>query len=94
MRKTTRPEFRGIQIESIHRGHLAAGSSLPEAFMLAGRRAGDALSGAAERVEEMLAAGGSFVDTMDTLRAEFDDPIADRVLATLVAAHRSGGPRG
>ena len=78
---------------AILRSHLAAGSSLPEAFTRAARRAHPALAAILTPVDDRLAGGASFGDCLAELPAEFHDPVADRVLATLAAAHRSGGPR-
>ncbi len=78
---------------AVLRSHLSGGSSLPEAFVVAGRRSSRDLASAADALEEHLARGGSFHAGLDEMRARFDDPIADRVLATLAAAQQSGGSR-
>ena len=78
---------------AVLRSHLAAGSSLPEAFTAASRRADRAIAAIVGHVEDRLAAGASFDEYLTELRARFDDPVADRVLATIAAAHDAGGPR-
>ncbi|MFQ5948694.1 MAG: type II secretion system F family protein [Acidimicrobiia bacterium] len=78
---------------AIVRSQLAGGDSLPESFVEAGRRSGDVLEQAADRVSELLATGAQFDEALMLLQQELADPMADRVLATLITAHRSGGHR-
>jgi Flp pilus assembly protein TadB len=75
------------------RSNLASGASLPEAFGAAGRESGDRLAAAADRVTEATRRGAGFVAVLSDLQADFADPLADRVFASLAAAHRTGGSR-
>ena len=75
------------------RGRLAAGESLPDATAAAAAASGDRLAGLARRLEEGRAAGKAFADTLAEVRAEWGDPLADRVLTTLAAAAGIGGER-
>ena len=74
-------------------GRISAGSTLPDAFIAAARRASDPLGAAAHPVEEAVAFGDGFVPSLVRLRPELDDPTSDRVLATLIFAQQSGGQR-
>lgn len=74
-------------------GRISAGSTLPDAFLAAARRASGPLGAAAHPVEEAVAFGDGFVPALVRLRPELDDPTSDRVLATLVFAQQSGGQR-
>lgn len=74
-------------------GRISAGATLPDAFMAAARRAPEPLSGAARPVEESVAFGDGFAPALERLGTQLDDPTSDRVLATLVFAHQSGGHR-
>jgi tight adherence protein B len=75
------------------RGHLAGGASLPEAFRDAAHRSGNPLRAAAQVADEALVVGRPFDEVLGSLQVAYADPTADRVLATLAAAHRSGGRR-
>ena len=74
-------------------GRISAGSTLPDAFIAAARRASGPLGAAAHQVEESVAFGDGFVPALVRLRPELDDPTSDRVLATLIFAQQSGGQR-
>jgi len=75
------------------RGRLSAGEALPEATAAAAAAAGDRLAGLARRLEEGRMAGRSFAMTLAEVRADWADPLADRVLTTLAAAAGIGGER-
>jgi tight adherence protein B len=75
------------------RGRLSAGESLPDATAAAAAAAGDRLGGLALRLEEGRAAGRPFSATLAEVRADWADPLADRVLTTLAAAAGIGGER-
>ena len=75
------------------RGRLSAGEALPEATAVAAAGAGDRLAGLSRRLAEGRAAGRPFAVTLADVRAEWADPLADRVLTTLAAAAGIGGER-
>lgn len=75
------------------RGRLSAGEALPEATAAAAAGAGDHLARLARRLAEGRAAGRPFAETLAAVRAEWADPLADRVLTTLAAAAGIGGER-
>lgn len=75
------------------RGRLAAGEGLPEATAVAAAGAGDRLAMLSRRLAEGRAAGRPFAVTLADMRAEWADPLADRVLTTLAAAAGIGGER-
>ncbi|MDP8959386.1 MAG: type II secretion system F family protein, partial [Actinomycetota bacterium] len=72
---------------------LAGGGSLPESFVAAGERSGGPFREGAERIADATARGASFADALAGLRDVYQDPIADRILTTLLMAQRSGGHR-
>jgi Flp pilus assembly protein TadB len=74
-------------------GRIAAGATLPDAFIAAARRAPEPLGSTARPIEESVAFGDGFAPALERLRAQLDDPTSDRVLTTLVFAHQSGGRR-
>lgn len=75
------------------RGRLSAGESLPEATAAAAGGSGDHLARLARRLAEGRTAGRPFAETLAEVRAEWADPLADRVLTTLAAAAGIGGER-
>jgi tight adherence protein B len=75
------------------RGRVAAGATVPDAFVVAAERSPEPLRTAAAAVAQSVAFGDGFGPALERLAAELDDPTADRVLATIAAAHRSGGGR-
>lgn len=75
------------------RGQVAAGATVPDAFIAAAERSTEPLRSAAAGVAQSVTFGDGFGPAMERLAAELDDPTADRVLSTLAAAHRSGGGR-
>jgi len=75
------------------RARVSAGSTLPAAFIDATATAPDPLATASGRIADAVAYGAGFDAALRQLRDELADPIADRVLVTIIAAHRSGGRR-
>jgi tight adherence protein B len=69
------------------RTRVAGGSPIPEATRSAGRHLGGRFA------DLDRGWGASFSDTMQVVRDEWDDPIADRVFLTLVTAAAVGGGR-
>lgn len=69
------------------RTRVAGGAPIPEATRSAGRH----LGGPFASLDRGW--GASFSDTMKTVRAEWDDPVADRVFMTLATAAVVGGGR-
>lgn len=78
---------------ALTRGRVVAGETLPDAFVAAATRSPEPLRSAAGDVAEAVTYGDGFAAALERLRVQLDDPTADRVLSTLAAAHRSGGPR-
>jgi len=74
-------------------GRISAGTTLPDAFIAAARRAPKPLATKARSVEESVVFGDGFVPALERLKIQLDDPTSDRVLTTLGFAHRSGGHR-
>jgi len=75
------------------KGRVAAGATLPDAFIAAARRSPEPLASSSRQVEESVQFGDGFTPALERLRLELDDATSDRVLATLSFAHRSGGHR-
>ncbi|MBM3694846.1 MAG: hypothetical protein FJW79_02775 [Actinobacteria bacterium] len=75
------------------RSRLSAGESLPDAVAAAAAAAGHRLAALARHLNEGTAAGRSFPAILAEVRAEWADPLADRVLTTLAAAAGIGGER-
>ena len=75
------------------KGRVAAGTTLPDAFIAAARRSPEPLSSTSRQVEDSVMFGDGFTPALGRLRQELDDATSDRVLATLSFAHRSGGHR-
>jgi tight adherence protein B len=69
------------------RTRVAGGSPIPEATRSAGRHLGGRFA------DLDRGWGASFSDTMQLVRDEWDDPIADRVFMTVVTAATVGGGR-
>ncbi|HHC08512.1 MAG TPA: hypothetical protein ENK55_07325 [Actinobacteria bacterium] len=74
------------------RARLAAGETLPDAFIAAVAAGPAPLAEAAREVADAVAFGDGFAPALERLRDRLADPTADRVLVTLAAAHRTGGP--
>jgi tight adherence protein B len=73
------------------KGHVAAGSTLPDSFVAAARRSPEPLASAARAVEDAVRYGDGFSPALERLRDTLADATSDRVLTTLAFAHRSGG---
>jgi tight adherence protein B len=78
---------------TVVRTRIAAGETLPEAFVEATRHGPPVLQRHGERVDDAVHYGEGFARALEAMQAELADPTADRVLTTLVTAHRSGGHR-
>lgn len=74
-------------------GRVTAGATLPDAFVAAAERSPEPLRSAAGPVAQSVTFGDGFGPALERFGAELRDPTADRVLATIEAAHRSGGAR-
>ncbi|MDK1018023.1 MAG: type II secretion system F family protein [Actinomycetota bacterium] len=75
------------------RSSVAAGATLPDSFVDAADRIGGDFKRYAIHVREEVMYGAGFDAALFEVRSELQDPIADRVLATLMIAHGSGGRR-
>lgn len=75
------------------RSSVAAGATLPDAFIDGCDRIGDDFSHLADVVRHEITYGEGFARALIQVRGELSDPIADRVLATFVIAQRTGGHR-
>jgi tight adherence protein B len=75
------------------RGRLSTGEPLPEATESAALSAGEHLAELGRRLGEERNAGRAYCDILRAQRAEWADPLADRVLMTLEAASGIGGDR-
>lgn len=73
------------------RSSVAAGATLPDAFIDGCDRIGSDFSRFGDLVRHEILYGGGFEPALVQLRGELNDPIADRVLATFVIAQRTGG---
>jgi tight adherence protein B len=74
-------------------GRVAAGATLPDAFVAAAERSPEPIQSAATAVADSVMFGDGFGPALERLATALDDATADRVLATIGAAHRSGGGR-
>ena len=75
------------------RASISAGLTLPDALMDACRRVEGPLGLFADEIRTEVAFGGGFAPALKSMRSTLDDPVSDRVLATLVIANRVGGHR-
>jgi tight adherence protein B len=75
------------------RASISAGLTLPDALIDACRRVGGLLGVFADVIRTEVAFGGGFAPALASMRGTLDDPVSDRVLATLVVANRVGGHR-
>ncbi|MEN8238199.1 MAG: type II secretion system F family protein [Actinomycetota bacterium] len=75
------------------RASISAGLTLPDALIDACRRVGGPLGLFADEIRAEVAFGGGFAPALEGMRRALDDPVSDRVLATLVVANRVGGHR-
>ena len=73
------------------RARITAGATIPEAFIDAAAKGPAVLQAAGRDIDEAIRYGDGFGPAAERLRMELADPTADRVLATLVTAHGSGG---
>lgn len=78
---------------AILRSRLASGNSLDEAFVATAEHLDSSFAEIGEFAGDQLAQGARFDDVLTELRDDLDDPLADRVLTTISAAHASGGHR-
>ncbi|MBA2724876.1 MAG: type II secretion system F family protein [Actinobacteria bacterium] len=70
---------------------VRSGSSLPEAMVAAGARAGPYLRGSFDRFTRVYRSSGSFTAAMIAFEQEAADPVADRLSAVLAMTHEVGG---
>jgi len=75
------------------RSSVGAGATLPDAFIDAADRIGGDYARYSDVARHEITYGGGFGVALAQLRSEIEDPIADRVLATLAIAQRTGGHR-
>ncbi len=75
------------------RSSVASGQTLPDAYVAAAERVGEPFTATLEEVRRLLIFGEGFRAAMLVVRAEADDPTADRVTLTLVVANETGGHR-
>lgn len=75
------------------RSSVAAGATLPDAFIDGCARIGGDFARYGDGARHEIVYGGGFDSALEPLRAELEDPIADRVLATFAIAQRTGGHR-
>jgi len=75
------------------RASIGAGMTLPDAVVDACRRVGGDLEVFADEVRRQVAFGEGFAIALKTMREQLDDPVTDRVVATLVVAEHVGGHR-
>ncbi len=84
-RATARIALRWPDFLAIVRGRIATGEPLPDAVRVAARSIGGQFS----RLDRSW--GGSFADGLREVQAEWQEPIADRVLTTIRVATETGG---
>jgi len=72
---------------------VAAGTTLPDAFIDGCERIGSDFARFGDVVRHEILYGGGFEPALAQIRRELTDPIADRVLATFAVAQRAGGHR-
>lgn len=75
------------------RSSVAAGLSLPDAYVDAAERVGEPFIETLEEVRRHLVFGGGFTEAMKVVRDQANDPTADRVTMTLIIANDTGGHR-
>ncbi len=75
------------------RSSVAAGMTLPDAYVDAAERVGGPHAETLDEVRRHLLYGGGFSESMDVVRSHADDATADRVAMTLVIANDTGGQR-
>lgn len=84
-RATARIAARWPDFLAIVRGRIATGEPLPDAVRVAARSMGGQFS----RLDRSW--GGSFGDGLKEVQAEWEEPVADRVLTTIRVATETGG---
>ena len=75
------------------RSSVAAGATLPDAFVDACDRVGGEFEEFGTVVRHEITYGSGFEPALLRIRRTLDDPVADRVLATVAIAERTGGRR-
>lgn len=75
------------------RSSIAAGQTLPDAYVAAADRVGGPFEPTLEEVRRLLVFGEGFRAAMSLIRQAANDPTADRVTFTLVVANETGGHR-
>lgn len=86
-RATARISSRWPDFLAVVRGRIATGEPLPDAVRVAARSMGGQFS----RLDRSW--GGSFEEALKEVQAEWEEPIADRVLTTIRVATETGGAR-
>jgi len=84
-RATARISSRWPDFLALVRGRIASGEPLPDAVRVAARSMGEAFA----RLDRSW--GGSFADGLMEVQADFEEPLADRVLTTIRVAAETGG---
>lgn len=75
------------------RANVSAGLTLPDAAIDAFNRVGGDLGSFEDEIRRQIMFGAGFRFALAAMRSTLDDPVTDRVVATLVVAERSGGHR-
>ena len=75
------------------RANVVAGLTLPDATSDALKRVGGDLGGFEDEIRRQVMFGEGFRVALATMRRKLDDPVTDRIVATLAVAQRSGGHR-
>jgi tight adherence protein B len=75
------------------RASISAGLTLPDALIDACRRVTGPLGTYGDEIRTEVAFGSGVEPAVVSMRRALDDPVSDRVLATLVVANRVGGHR-
>lgn len=75
------------------RSSVAAGATLPDAFIDGCARLGGDFGQYGDAVRHEIVYGGGFEPAIESLRSELGSPVADRALATFAIAQRTGGHR-
>lgn len=75
------------------RSSVASGTTLPDAFIDGSDRIGGDFSAYGGSVRHEIMYGAGFDAALTRLRSDLEDPVADRVLATLMIAQKTGGHR-
>ena len=75
------------------RANVGAGLTLPDSASDALKRVGGELSRFEDEIRRHVMFGEGFSAALLTMREELDDPVTDRIVATLAVAERSGGHR-